>query len=277
MNTNFFALLERQWELGKFVCVGLDTDYSKIPLCVRKNLSKGAAIEKFNQIIVSVTMGVACAYKINTAFYEAHGPEGITALKATIAYIHTHALNVPVILDAKRGDIGNTNDGYIQFAFDYLQADAITVHPYLGKESLQKFLAMKDKGIIPLCLTSNEGYGEFQNLMVDGEPLYCHVARHVANEWNGNNNCAVVVGATHPKELQTVRKIVGDMPILIPGIGAQGGDLKETVLAGKDSRGRGMIINSSRGIIFASNGDDFAEAACRAAIKLNDEIRFLIG
>lgn len=276
MKTNFFSLLEGQWDFGKFVCVGLDTDYSKIPPGVRARVSKGAAIEKFNQIIVSVTMGVACAYKINTAFYEAHGSEGIAALRATISYIHRHALNVPVILDAKRGDIGNTNDGYIQFAFDFLQADAITVHPYLGKESLQKFLEQKDKGIIPLVVTSNEGQGEFQNMMVEGEPLYCHVARHVANEWNVNHNCAIVAGATHPKELRRVREIVGDMPILIPGIGAQGGNLAETIRAGKDSRGRGMIINSSRGIIFASNGDDFAEAACREAIKLNNEIRFLI-
>ena len=269
-------MLERGWDNGRFVCVGLDTDYSKIPSFLKERASVSVAIEKFNSIIVSVTKDVACAYKLNTAFYEAHGRDGIVALETTISHIHNRAPNVPVILDAKRGDIGNTNDGYIQSAFDLLKADAITVHPYLGKESLQKFLEQKDKGIIPLCLTSNAGYGEFQNLMVEGEPLYCHVARHIANEWNTNQNCAIVAGATHLKELQNVRKIVGDMPILIPGIGAQGGSLAETVLVGQDSRGKGMIINSSRGIIFASSGDNFAEAACRAATELNDEIRLLV-
>jgi orotidine-5'-phosphate decarboxylase len=170
-------------------------------------------------------------------------------------------------------------------AFDYLKADAITVHPYLGREALQPFLERKDKGIIILCRTSNPGSGEFQNEDVAGDnvpggymPLYKYVAHRVANHWNKNGNCAVVVGATYPEELAEVRKIVGDMPILIPGVGFQQKDVplekqvEQVVSAGKDSRGQGMIINSSRGIIFASKGSDFAEAACRETIKLGELI-----
>jgi len=219
-----------------------------------------------------------CAYKPNVAFYEEHGAEGIEALKRTIADIHDIVPDVAVVLDGKRGDIGNTNNGYVKAAFDYLNADAITVAPYMGEESLAPFLAQKDKGVIVLCRTSNPGAGEFQDLPIalgDGHitrPLYEVVASQIAGKWNKNGNCAVVVGATCPDELRTVRGIVGDMPILIPGIGAQGGDLEKTVAAGKDSRGRGMIINSSRGIIFASNGADFAEAARRETLKLRDAI-----
>jgi orotidine-5'-phosphate decarboxylase len=230
-------------------------------------------ILRFNRAIVEATKDLACAYKPNVAFYEAHGKDGLVALRRTIAAVHYLAPEVPVILDAKRGDIGSTNVGYAEAAFEFLQADAITVHPYLGAEALQPFLARAEKGIIVLCRTSNPGAGEFQNLSVNGgEPLYRFVARRVASEWNKSGNCALVVGATYPDELREVRGIVGDMPILIPGIGAQGGDVEKTVSAGKDSRGQGMIINSSRGIIFASKGADFAEAARREVEKLRDLI-----
>lgn len=278
-NRNFRQMLETQWSRGNFVCVGLDSEFSKIPESVRRSgnecdVSVANTVVAFNRAIVEATKDIVCAYKPNTAFYEAYGAEGISALQRTIADIHAIAPDVPVILDAKRADIGNTNAGYVNAAFDFLQADAITVHPYLGAEALQPFLARAEKGVIVLCRTSNPGAGEFQDLSVNGEPLYRFVARRVANDrkWNQNGNCALVVGATYPDELREVRGLVGDMPILIPGIGAQGGDVEKTVSAGKDGRGQGMIVNSSRGIIFASKGTDFAEVARRETEKLRDLI-----
>jgi len=272
---DFRKLLEARWERGNFVCIGLDSELSKIPDAVRA-YDDGVVnvILRFNRAIVEATKDLACAYKPNVAFYEAHGKGGLVALRRTIVAVHCLAPEVPVILDAKRGDIGSTNVGYAEAAFEFLQADAITVHPYLGAEALQPFLARAEKGVIVLCRTSNPGAGEFQDLSVNsGEPLYRFVARRVASDkWNKNGNCALVVGATYPEELHEVRGLVGDMPILIPGIGAQGGDVEKTVSAGKDSRGRGMIINSSRGIIFASSGRDFAEAARRETEKLHNLI-----
>lgn len=277
-NRNFRELLESQWSRGNFVCVGLDSEYEKIPESVKKKASGDAgAILDFNRAIVDATSDSVCAFKPNSAFYEALGDVGWRALQNTIGYIHEVAPQVPVILDVKRADIGNTNNGYATAAFEYFFADAVTVHPYLGAEALQPFLERADKGIFVLCRTSNPGAGEFQDLRISdwgyvGSPLYKHVARQVAEKWNKNGNCALVVGATYPDELREVRGLVGDMPILIPGIGAQGGDLEKTVSAGKDSRGQGMIINSSRGIIFASKGADFAEAAHRETLKLRDMI-----
>lgn len=279
---NFRTLLEAQWSRGNFVCVGLDSEFSKIPefshcLGSESDSSVTNTIVAFNKAIVKSTMDIACAYKPNIAFYEACGIDGLAALHQTIVDIHTIAPHVPVILDAKRADIGNTNAGYVSAAFDYLRADAITVHPYLGAEALKPLLDRKDKGIIVLCRTSNPGAGEFQDLSVDAlpsgpMPLYKYIALHVAREWNKNNNCALVVGATYPDELLEVRELVGDMPILIPGVGAQGGDVEKTVSAGQDNRGRGMIINSSRGIIFASKEADFAEAARCETLKLHNMI-----
>ncbi len=276
-NQNFRQMLEKQWSRGSLVCVGLDSDFSKIPEFASRSgnecdVSVANTIVAFNRAIVEATKDLVCAYKPNMAFYEAYGTEGIGALQRTIEDIHTIAPDVPVILDAKRADIGNTNEGYVKAVFDFLRADAITVHPYLGAEALRPFLAREDRGIIVLCRTSNPGAGEFQDLLVNGEPLYRVVARRVANEWNKNGNCMLVVGATYPDELREVREIVGDMPILVPGIGAQGGDVEKTVSAGKDSRGEGMIINSSRGIIFASKGEDFAEVARRETEKLRNLI-----
>ena len=296
---NFRQMLETQWSRGNFVCVGLDSGFGKIPESARRSgnecdVSIANTVVAFNHAIVEATKDLVCAYKPNAAFYEAYGDEGIGALQRTIADIHAVAPDVPVILDAKRADIGNTNAGYVDAAFGFLCADAITVHPYLGAEALQPFLARAEKGIIVLCRTSNPGAGEFQNLPVaiDNEEgrflaealgiepkmygyvakLYQHVAYRVAKHWNKNGNCALVMGATYPDELREVRGLVGDMPILIPGIGAQGGDVEKTVSAGKDSRGQGMIVNSSRGIIFASKGADFAEAARRETEKLRDMI-----
>ncbi len=286
---NFRDMIEAKWAEGKFVCVGLDTEVEKLPQYIR--LSYQGNIRRmilvFNEDIVRTTYDLVCAYKPNVAFYAAHGADGWLALKYTIEHIRRCAPDVPVILDAKVADIGNTNNGYTQMAFNYLEADAITVHPYLGSEALKPFLDRADKGVIVLCRTSNPGAGEFQNLPLDsdthirpigrmtafnGTLLYQQVAYRVAHFWSKNGNCALVVGATYPEELREVRKIVGDMPILIPGIGAQGGDLEKTVDAGKNSRGRGMIINSSRGIIFASSGSDYAEAARRETLNLDRAI-----
>lgn len=282
---NFMALLRAQWENGKFVCVGLDSELWKIPEAAQlsdstradRGIDSETSLIEFNRGIVDATEDIVCAYKPNIAFYEAYGNEGLSALHETIRYINQTAPDVPVILDAKRADIGNTNAGYVSAAFDYLNADAITVNPYFGGEALQPFLDRADKGIIVLCRTSNPGAGEFQDKYISVVPghnmqLYQYVARQVATEWNKNGNCLLVVGATNPEELAKVRSIVGDMPILIPGIGAQGGDIEKTVTAGKDSRGQGMIINSSRGIIYASNGSDYAEAARKETLKLHNLI-----
>jgi len=271
---NFREMLEARWFNDEFVCVGLDSEFSRIPESAHVIGNDGYAritetIVAFNRAIVTATKDLVCAYKPNIAFYEEHGAEGITALRQTIEDINTIAPDVPVILDAKRADIGNTNKGYAKEAFDFLKADAITVHPYLGGIALKPFLSYSEKGILVLCHTSNPGAGEFQDLLVNDEPLYRIVARRVASEWNVNGNCALVVGATYPEELHSVRELVGDMPILIPGIGAQGGNVKKTILAGRDSINRGIIVNSSRGIIFASAGKDFAEAARREVTKLH--------
>jgi len=270
----FMTMLEQRWHANTFVCVGLDPMYERLPARIRQNASIEDAFFAFNRAIIDATHDLACAYKPNSAFYEAFADSGIQALTKTVTYIKQTYPHIPVILDAKRADIGNTNSGYIQATFDTLDVDAITVHPYLGKEALAPFLAWKNKGIIVLVKTSNSGSNEFQNLLVGDkqELLYQVVARHVAEDWNTHGNCALVVGATYPSELKQVRAIVGDMPILIPGIGAQGGDIAATVAAGKDSRSRGIIINSSRDIIYASHNADFAQAARDATQNLRDAI-----
>lgn len=250
---NFNLLLKNKWKENKFVCVGLDSDYTQIPSFLKKGKSSKSVILEFNKKIVLSTHDLVCAYKMQSSFYEAEGTEGLEALKETVKFIKKKFPDIPLILDAKRADIGNTNLGYTKAIFEYLGFDAVTVNPYLGMEAVEPFLWQKDKGIIILVKTSNPGAGEFQDLKVNGKPLYQIVAEHVAKIWNKNGNCGVVVGATYPKELKIVRKIVGNMPILIPGIGAQGGEVKNMVLAGKDSQNQGMIINSSRGIIFAPN------------------------
>lgn len=267
----FHEMLEALWARNNFVCVGLDSDYGKIPQVVR-TADIVATISTFNCQIIDATKDLVCAYKPNIAFYEACGDKGWLALRQTISHIKQVAPEVPVILDAKRADIGNTNSGYVQAAFEFFAADAITVHPYLGAEALEPFLARKNKGVLVLCRTSNPGAGEFQDLDVGGEPLYMAVAKRVATQWNKNNNCGLVVGATYPRELRAVREVVGDMPILIPGIGTQGGDVEATVSAGKDKRGHGMIVNASRSIIFSSPDADFADAAQRETTKLRNAI-----
>ena len=272
---NFRELLEGKWSEGKFISIGLDSELEKIPEAAQKEDTR-STIVAFNRAIVDATKDLVCAYKPNIAFYESHGDEGIAALRETISYILDVAIEVPVIVDAKRGDIRHTNEQYALAVFDHLRADALTVQPYAGSESLRPFLDRKEKGVIVWARSSNEGAGEFQDLSVDGEPLYRVVARHVAQSWNGNGNCGVVVGGTYPKELAEVRKIVGDIPILIPGIGAQEGSIEKILHNGLDSRGRGLIINASRSIIFASPSNDFATAARQKAEELHDAIKKVV-
>ena len=301
--SEFVAKLERLWERGNFVCVGLDSDYDLIPESIKEIKSyKNDGIYDighFNCEIVKATHDLVCAYKLNLGFYE-NNSQAEQALGHTVEFIHRWYPDIPVIGDNKVADIGNTNLGYVSKLFDRYKFDAATVNPYLGKEALAPFLARKDKGIIVLVKTSNSGAGEFQDLRIPlmdlsrderefflntpgvlprneelgaaSVALYQLMGHHVSALWNENGNCAIVVGATYPKELAEVRAIVGDMPILIPGIGVQGGEVEATVKAGKDNRGWGMIINSSRGIIFASKGPDFAEAARRETQRLREEI-----
>lgn len=207
----------------------------------------------FNKKIIDQTYDLVCAYKPNSAFYESYGNDGIKELKTTCDYIRKNYPEIPIILDAKRADIGSTNVEYAKYAFDWLEVDAITLHPYLGGEALLPFLNHKDKGCIILCRTSNPGGGEFQDLLVGDTPLYQIVVKKVVREWNKNKNCLMVVGATYPKELKEIRKIAGDMTFLVPGIGAQGADVEKTVRAGLNSKKQGLIINSSRAVIFSKN------------------------
>jgi orotidine-5'-phosphate decarboxylase len=179
---------------------------------------------------------------------------------------------IPVILDSKRGDIGSTAQHYASEAFERYAADAVTVNPYLGRDSVQPFLDRTDKGVVILCRTSNPGAGDLQDMVVGGRPLYQHVAEKIAREWNDNGNCALVVGATWPDQLREVRTLVGNVPFLVPGIGAQGGDVEAVVRNAKTADGTGLIVSSSRAILYASNGDDYAEAAANAARALRDEI-----
>lgn len=233
------------------VCVGLDPVLEKLPSEFK---DKEKPLFEFNKSIIDATHDLVCAYKPNSAFYEALGAEGIQQLKDTCDYINDTYPLVPIILDAKRGDIGSTNEGYIDFAFDYLGCDAITLHPYMGQSSLEPFLARADKGCIILCQTSNDGADEFQSLEANGRPLYQQVATNVAQKWNKNGNCMLVTGATYPEQLAEIRQITGDeMIFLVPGIGAQGGDIEATLKAGLNNKGGGLIINSSRAIIYAES------------------------
>lgn len=277
MGRDFMHLLRAQWDAERFVCVGLDSDLYKIPKCVEQTRFRDTMFEFNRRIIDAMKVNrIAAAFKLNSAFYEAQGPDGVNALVRTCEYIRNTYSDAVIILDAKRADIGDTNKAYARFAFAICGADAITVHPYLGREALKPFLERTDKGIIVLCRTSNAGAGEFQDLRLqhgEGEPLYLHVARQVSMEWNKGGNCALVTGGTYPEEIGNIRKVVGDMPLLIPGIGKQGGDLEKSVRNGRNSQNAGFLINSSSGIIFASSGEDFAEKAVVAARKLHEQIR----
>ncbi len=242
------------------VCVGLDPDPALMPI---------PDVVAFNREIIEATKDLVCAYKPNLAFYEAMGLNAFQIVYETRKAVPS---SIPIIGDAKRGDIGNTAKAYAKALFEVLELDAATVSPYLGYDSLEPFLAYHNKGSFILCRTSNPGSADFQGLSVGDKGLLFEVVAQKANEWNRSKNIGLVVGATYPQELRRVREICPDMPILIPGVGAQGGALEESVKCGVDAQGERAIINSSRQIIYASRGKDFAEAARRAAQTLRDQI-----
>ncbi len=268
----FTDKLNAQWLMKRFLMIGLDPDFSRLPISVTMNVSPEEAVFNFNKAIIDATHDLVLGYKAQNAFYEALGEAGHRALKRTSDYLKTTYPDLVTMLDAKRADIANSNAGYVTSAFEELGYDAITIHPYLGKEAVQPFLDCADRGIFVLVRTSNPGAAEFQDLIVDGEPLYMRVAKNVAATWNENGNCGVVVGATYPNELSDVRNAVGEMPILIPGVGAQGGDARKAYTLGKNSRGEGVIISVARSVIFASADDNFADAARNATRVVVDAI-----
>jgi orotidine-5'-phosphate decarboxylase len=266
---SFSDKLAAAWKSSNsLVCVGLDPEPKKFPDRFR---DAPGGIFEFNKAIIDATRDLVCAYKPQFAHYAAHAAEN--QLEHTIDYIKTTAPNAIVILDSKRGDIGSTAEQYAHEAFERYDADAVTVNPYLGRDSVEPFLKHADKGVIILCRTSNGGARDFQDLNVGPDrKLFQHVAETVAKEWNAAGNCMLVVGATYPEELADIRARVGDLPFLVPGVGAQGGDVAKVMAAGKTSAGTGLVISSSRAVLYASSGDDFANAARKAAKDLRDEI-----
>ena len=252
----------RAQSAGSLLCVGLDPELERIP---PRFHSEEWPLFAFNRWIIEQTHPYAAAYKPNMAFYEARGTRGLTELELTMDYLRRKHPDIFTICDAKRGDIGNTNRGYALSIFDAMGFDAVTVHPYLGREALATFLERRDKACIVLCRTSNPGAGEFQDLEPDGRPLWETVAMRVSTEWNAAGNCMLVVGATYPEEMRRIRAVAPEIPFLVPGAGAQGGDVAAVVSAGLDARGKGLLISSSRGILFS---DDPAAAAR----DLRDEI-----
>jgi orotidine-5'-phosphate decarboxylase len=248
--------------IDSLLCVGLDASLDKIP---EEFLSSEFPQFAFNQWIIDQTAEYTAAYKPNMAFYEARGSQGWVELQMTMESLQAHHPEIVTICDAKRADIGSTNQGYLTSIFDQLGFDAITLHPYLGAEALAPFLERDDKACIILCRTSNPGAGEFQDLVTGGRPLWQAVAEKVSSDWNAYGNCMLVVGATYPDEMRKIRAIAPGMTFLVPGIGAQGGDVRAVVAAGLDTDGKGLMINSSRGIIFSGN-------PALAARTLRDEI-----
>jgi orotidine-5'-phosphate decarboxylase len=264
----FMQALRTRWQQANtLVCVGLDPEPAKFP---GKFAHDPDAAFAFCRDIADATAPYACAFKPQIAHFAALGAEN--ALERLIAHIKSAHPDVPVILDSKRGDIGSTAQHYASEAFDRYGADAVTVNPYLGRDALQPFLDRADRGVIVLCRTSNPGAGELQDLLVAGRPLYQHVAEKAAIEWNGHGNVALVVGATWPEQLAEVRAIVKDVPLLVPGVGAQGGDAAAVVSNAKAADGTGLMISSSRAVLYASAGEDYAIAAAGAARDLRDAI-----
>jgi len=274
---SFNACLAARWTAsGSLLCVGIDPEPGRYPAGLADDPDRVFA---FGKAIVDATAGYACAFKPQIAHFAAQDAED--ALQRLIAHIHAAHPGIPVILDAKRGDIGSTAQHYASEAFDRYRADAVTANPYLGSDSLMPYLERADRGVVVLCRTSNPGAAELQDLPVSGadgtsRPLYQRVAEKAARDWNANGNVALVVGATWPGQLGEVRTIVGpSMPLLVPGIGAQGGDLDAVLRQGLNAEGTGLIISSSRAILYASSGADFAVAAARAARETRDAINRL--
>jgi len=264
----FYSRLNHAWlQSDSMLCVGLDPDPAKFPETLRGGAHD---IETFCKQIIDVTGDLVCAFKPQIAYFAAVGAE--KQLENICAYIRKQFPDVVLILDAKRGDIGDTAKLYAREAFVRYGADAVTANPYLGTDSLEPFLSAPGKGTIILCRTSNTGSSEFQSLATDSEPLYLRVARTAVEKWSAIGECALVVGATYPGELAAVREIVGNMPILVPGIGAQGGDIAAVVRAGRDENNRGLIINSSRAILYADSSKTFAASARKVALETRDAI-----
>ena len=265
---HFMQSLQQAWTRNdSLVCVGLDPEPAKFPAHLRDTPD---AVFDFCRAIVDATADLVCAFKPQIAHFAALRAED--TLERLIAHIHAQHPGVPVILDAKRGDIGSTAQHYASEAFERYRADAVTLNPYLGRDSIQPFLDHADKGVILLCRTSNPGGADFQALDCGGQPLYLRVAATIARDWNGHGNCALVTGATWPEELAKVRAVVGDMPLLVPGIGAQGGDVEAVLQHGRASDGNGLLISSSRAILYAGTGVDFAAAARAATQELRAAI-----
>jgi orotidine-5'-phosphate decarboxylase len=259
-------LRQVQLKQNSLLCIGLDVDINKIPEHLQ---SVENPVLEFNRQIIDATHDLVCAYKPNLAFYDAMGERGIAVLRETLKCIPKSVLTIG---DGKRGDIGNTAERYAKSLFDDFGFDSVTVNPYMGLDSVEPFLTNPEKGVFILALTSNPGSKDFQRLTVGTKPLYEKVV-HTVKKWNRKQNIGLVVGATHPKELQRIRKIVPDIPILIPGIGKQGGDLKSAIRYGCDKHGQLAVINASRSIIYASPGRDFAEAARAEAKNMVEEMR----
>ena len=252
---------------NSLLCVGLDPDLAKLPAQF-KNSEK--PLFEFNKTIIDATADLVCAFKPNSAFYEAHGEHGIEQLKDTCEYIHSKYPHMPILLDFKRGDIGNTNGKYAEFAFEYLKVDAVTLQPYQGGQALQPFFDYSDKGMFILVKTSNPGSAEFQNLELENRPLYEHVTEIAMRDWNKNGNIMLVAGATYPKELARIRELGGDdVPILVPGIGAQEGGIEAMLRAGLNSKGSGLIVNASRSIIYSENPRNSAKDLCDQLRRLS--------
>jgi len=262
----FFDKLERAAQRnGSLLCVGLDPDPAQMPV---------SDVAAFNRAIIEATAEFVCAYKPNLAFYEALGERGLAALRETLAAIPP---DIPVIADGKRNDIGNTARAYARALFDELGVDAATVNPYLGGDAVEPFLEREEKAAFILCRTSNPGARDLQDLLVtppgggEARPLFEMVAE-MARRWNSRGNVGLVVGATYPEELRRVRRLCPEMTFLVPGVGAQGGDVAAVIGNGLDKAGRGLIINVSRQVLYASREKDFAVAAAGAARQLRDEI-----
>jgi orotidine-5'-phosphate decarboxylase len=268
-SVNFVEKLAEAVQKNKsLLCIGLDPDPSRMP--------EGIGVFEFNRSIIDATADLVCAYKPNIAFYEALGNEGLDALKRTRDYLPE---GIPVIVDAKRGDIGNTARAYARSLFDYYSFDATTVSPYLGFDSIEPFIQYHDRGVFVLCRTSNAGAVDFQSLPceVDGShKLLFEIVAEKVSQWNTHSNLGLVVGATYPEELKLIRQRYPDMPLLIPGVGAQGGELLQVVSYGVDAGRQRTIINSSRQILYASKGPDFARAAREAAQELRDGINHFL-
>jgi orotidine-5'-phosphate decarboxylase len=268
--SGFVRQLAALWDRNNsLVCVGLDPEIERLPASIA---AEPSPIFQFNKAIIDATADLVCAYKPQFAHYAAYEAED--QLERTIDYIHRNHPGVPVILDSKRGDVGNTAERYALEAFERYHADAVTVNPYLGGDSLEPFLRHEDKGVIVLCRTSNPGARDIQDLEVGAgsRKLYHVIAELAATKWNSRGNCMLVVGATYPKELAEIREIVGDLPFLVPGVGAQGGDVAQAVQNGRTKAGTGLVISSSRAILYASSGGDFATAARAATLALRDQI-----